>query len=187
MERSWWPQELKYTSWERLLAGLGPKRGWKREPTWDPKTVQNAFLSPKGSKRPPGSHLALFLESFGTHFGHPNHRPKGLQTLVCMSVAWHPAVPHALTILIESSQHPSKLFMESFQKVKTVFHKADKLLRMLWTSFRLSLYDLKKPRLLISGSREWGCMFDHHSKHINNYTTSLNKIQKNTGIPPPKP
>ena len=35
LERSWQPQEPNNKSWERLLAGLGPKKG----PKWDPNVL----------------------------------------------------------------------------------------------------------------------------------------------------
>ena len=53
LERSWRPQEPKKRSWERLLAGLGPKREGKmgpqaisctlifEVPNWDPKLDPN--------------------------------------------------------------------------------------------------------------------------------------------------
>ena len=53
LERSWKPQEPKRRSWERLLAGLGPKRGPKRGPKWHPKTVQDACMRPRRSKKAP--------------------------------------------------------------------------------------------------------------------------------------
>ena len=91
LERSWRPQDLKYRSWERLLAELGPKGEPKWEPKWEPKTVQHAFGSPRGSKRSPGSHMASILDQFVDPLGRQKPHPKGLQTPVCMSVAWHPA------------------------------------------------------------------------------------------------
>ena len=53
LERSWKPQEPKKRSWERLFAGLGPKRVPKWGPKWHPKTLQDACMRPRCSKKAP--------------------------------------------------------------------------------------------------------------------------------------
>ena len=54
-------------SWERLLASLGLKRESKEEATLNPKTLQDGFRSPRGSKRLPASHFRFVWIPFCTH------------------------------------------------------------------------------------------------------------------------
>ena len=49
------------------MAELGPKWEPKREPKWEPKALQDAFRSPRGFKRLPGTHVGSILEPIGLH------------------------------------------------------------------------------------------------------------------------
>ena len=65
LERSWEPQEPK-KSWERLFAGFGPKRGPKWEPEWHPKTLQDACMRPRCSKKAPSGLWGPILTPSGS-------------------------------------------------------------------------------------------------------------------------
>ena len=66
LERSWKPQEPKKRSWERLFAGLGPRRGPQREPKWHPKTFQDACMRPRCSKKAPSGLWGPILTPSGS-------------------------------------------------------------------------------------------------------------------------
>ena len=56
LERSWKPQEPEKNKLGTALGRLGPKKGAEiGGPKSDPKTLQDAFRSPRGAKRLPGS------------------------------------------------------------------------------------------------------------------------------------
>ena len=113
LERSWRPQDLKYRSWEGLLAELGPKREPKREPKWHPKTVRHAFGSPRGSKSSPGTHLGSILEPYWTHLETKNTTPKACRHLFacqlhCIQQPCRTAVPQVCAGPATGAHAPSR-------------------------------------------------------------------------------
>ena len=69
LERSWRPQEPKKRSWERLLAGLGPKRVPKLGSKIGPQTALRCLLEPKRRQEAAGEQYLINFRAIWTPFG----------------------------------------------------------------------------------------------------------------------
>ena len=91
LERSWRLQDPKHRSWERLLAELGPKREEKTVAKMGPQNGPICLREPKRFQEVSGELFGIHSGAMLDPFGHQKQHPKGLQTPVCMSAAWHQA------------------------------------------------------------------------------------------------